>query len=35
MIKGATLKIIEDGSHGMCSTNKEQINAELLSFIKG
>jgi non-heme chloroperoxidase len=35
LIKGATLKIIEGGSHGMCSTNKEQINAELLSFIKG
>jgi pimeloyl-ACP methyl ester carboxylesterase len=28
LIKGATLKIIEGASHGMCSTDKEQINAE-------
>jgi non-heme chloroperoxidase len=35
LIKGATLKIIKGAPHGMCSTEKDQINAELLSFIKG
>ncbi len=34
LIKGATLKIIKGAPHGMCSTEKDQINAELLSFIK-
>jgi non-heme chloroperoxidase len=32
---GATLKVIKGAPHGMCSTLKEQVNAELLSFIKG
>jgi non-heme chloroperoxidase len=35
LIKGATLKIIKGAPHGMCSTHKDQVNAELLSFIKG
>jgi len=34
LIKGATLTIIKGAPHGMCSTHKDQINAELLSFIK-
>jgi len=34
IIKGATLKVIPGGPHGMCSTLKDQINAELLAFIK-
>jgi non-heme chloroperoxidase len=34
LIKGATLKVIEGASHGMCSTEKDQINVELLSFFK-
>ena len=34
LIKGATLKIIKGAPHGMCSTEKDQINAALLSFIK-
>lgn len=34
IIKDATLKIIPGGPHGMCSTLKDQINAELLAFIK-
>jgi len=34
LIKGATLKIIKGAPHGMCSTEKDQINAELLSFFK-
>ncbi len=34
IIKGATLKIIPGAPHGMCSTRKDQINAELLAFIR-
>ena len=32
IIKGATLKIYRGAPHGMCSTHKDQINADLLSF---
>jgi non-heme chloroperoxidase len=35
LIKGATLKVIPGAPHGMCSTLKEQMNAELLAFFKG
>jgi non-heme chloroperoxidase len=34
MIKGATLKVIAGAPHGMCSTLKDQINAELFAFFK-
>ena len=34
MIKGATLKIYPGAPHGMCSTLKDQVNAELLAFLK-
>ncbi len=34
IVKGATLKVIAGAPHGMCSTLKEQINAELLAFLK-
>jgi non-heme chloroperoxidase len=34
LVKGATIKIISGGSHGICSTHKDQINAELLSFFQ-
>lgn len=34
IIKGATLKVIPGAPHGMCSTLKDQINAELLAFIE-
>jgi non-heme chloroperoxidase len=34
IIKGATLKIIPGAPHGMCSTLKDQINEDLLAFIK-
>ncbi|MDA4123581.1 MAG: alpha/beta hydrolase [Thaumarchaeota archaeon] len=34
LIKGATLKIIPGGPHGMCSTLKDMINAELLAFLQ-
>ena len=32
LVKGATLKIIPGAPHGLCSTLKDQINAELLEF---
>jgi non-heme chloroperoxidase len=35
LIKGASLKVIRGAPHGMCSTEKERINAKLLSFFKG
>jgi len=35
IIKGATLKVIAGAPHGMCSTHKDRINAELLAFFKG
>jgi non-heme chloroperoxidase len=34
LVKGSTLKIYPGLSHGMCSTNKDEINADLLAFIK-
>ena len=34
LIKGATLKVYPGAPHGMCSTLKDQVNAELLSFLK-
>jgi len=34
LVKGATLKVIHGAPHGMCSTLKNEINAELLSFFK-
>jgi non-heme chloroperoxidase len=34
MIKGATLKVYPGFPHGMCSTQKDQINADLMAFFK-
>ena len=34
MIKGATLTVYPGASHGMCSTLKDRINADLLAFFK-
>jgi non-heme chloroperoxidase len=34
IIKGATLKVYPGLPHGMCSTNKDRINADLLTFFK-
>lgn len=34
LIKGAELKIYKGAPHGMCSTLKDQVNADLLAFIK-
>jgi non-heme chloroperoxidase len=35
LIKGSTLKVYPGLSHGLCTLNKDQINADLLAFIKG
>jgi non-heme chloroperoxidase len=34
LVKGATLKIYPGAPHGMCSTLKDQVSAELLAFFK-
>jgi non-heme chloroperoxidase len=34
LVKGSTLKVIPGAPHGMCSTLKDLVNAELLAFIK-
>ena len=34
LVGGATLKVIPGAPHGMCSTLKDQISAELLAFLK-
>jgi non-heme chloroperoxidase len=35
LVKNATLKIYKGAPHGLCTTLKDQINADLLQFIKG
>ena len=35
LVKGATLKVYPGLPHGMCSTHKDLINADLLTFFKG
>ena len=35
IIRNATLKVYPGFDHGMCQTHKDQINADLLAFIKG
>jgi non-heme chloroperoxidase len=34
IVKGATLKIYPGAPHGMCSTHKSQVNADLLAFAR-
>ena len=34
LVKRATLKIYPGGSHGLADTNKDQLNADLLAFLK-
>jgi non-heme chloroperoxidase len=34
LIKNATLKVYKGAPHGMCTTLKDQVNAELLAFIQ-
>ncbi len=35
LLKQATLKTYKGFPHGMCTTNAETMNADLLAFIKG
>jgi len=35
IIKNAKLVVYEDAPHGMCTTLKDRVNAELLAFFKG
>jgi non-heme chloroperoxidase len=35
LVKNSTLKVYPGLPHGMCSTHKDQINNDLLTFIKG
>jgi non-heme chloroperoxidase len=34
IVKGATLKIYPGAPHGMCTTLKDQVNADLIAFLK-
>jgi len=34
LVKDAKLKIYKGGAHGMCTTEKDKVNADLLAFIK-
>jgi non-heme chloroperoxidase len=34
IVKGATLKVYNGAPHGMCTTLKDQVNEELLNFLK-
>jgi non-heme chloroperoxidase len=35
LVRGATLKVYQGGAHGLCTTEKDQVNPDLLAFIKG
>jgi non-heme chloroperoxidase len=35
MVKGAVLKVYPGAPHGLCSTLKDKVNADLLTFIRG
>jgi non-heme chloroperoxidase len=34
LVKGSTLKVYTGADHGLCSTRKDQVNADLLAFIR-
>jgi non-heme chloroperoxidase len=34
LVKHSTLKVYPGFAHGMCTVNKDQINADLLAFLK-
>jgi non-heme chloroperoxidase len=34
IVEGAKLKVYKGGAHGMCTTQKDEVNADLLAFIK-
>jgi non-heme chloroperoxidase len=35
LVKGSILKVYQGASHGMCTTEKNRVNNDLLEFIKG
>ncbi len=35
LIAGSTLKIYEGAAHGMCTTEKDRVNQDLLAFLRG
>jgi non-heme chloroperoxidase len=34
LIKGATLKVYKGAPHGLCTTQKDEVSADLLAFLK-
>jgi non-heme chloroperoxidase len=34
LVKGATLKVYKGAPHGLCTTHKDQVNTDLLAFLK-
>jgi non-heme chloroperoxidase len=34
IVKNAALKVYKGAPHGMCTTHKDQVNEDLLAFIK-
>ncbi len=34
IVKGAVLKVYKGAPHGLCTTHKDQVNEDLLAFIK-
>ena len=34
IVKNATLKVYSGGTHGLADTHKDQLNADLLAFLK-
>jgi len=34
LVKNGTLKVYKGAPHGMCTTHKDQVNADLLAFLK-
>jgi non-heme chloroperoxidase len=35
LVKGSTLKIYPGGTHSLGDTSKDQLNADLLAFLRG
>ena len=35
IVRNATLKVYSGAPHGMCTTHKDQVNADLLAFVEG
>jgi non-heme chloroperoxidase len=34
LVKGAVLKVYKGAPHGLCTTIKDQVNADLLAFVE-